>query len=386
MDRRSRLMATMRGAAVDRPAISFYEIGGFLVNPSDKNPYNVYNSPDWQPLLELAENHTDIIRMMSPVRKDSHISWENAVINASFEKHVKIESWEKGDSKYSRINYFVGNKKLSSVSRRDKSLDTVWTIEPLIKTREDVHTYLDLPDEVFAEHIDCQPLFDQEELLGDRGIVMVDTEDPVCAVAGLFTMEEFALFAFTEPDLCHSMLQKHARIIQRRTEIVSREFPGHLWRIFGPEYITPPFFPPSMFDDFVVKYDAPMISAIQDQGGFARIHCHGNVKEVLPAIVDMGADAIDPLEPPCQGNIELAEARKLYGDKLVLFGNIEVSDIENMSSDKFRQVVKKSIVEGSSGSGRGFVLMPSASPYGRDISALTIDNYHIMVEEACKEF
>jgi hypothetical protein len=232
MNGKNRLMATMRGELVDRPAVSFYEIGGFIVNPSDQDPYNIYNSPSWQPLLELAENSTDIIRMMSPVRKDSHLSWENAVINSSFEKHVKLETWEEEDSKYSRINYFVGNKKLSLVSRRDKSLDTVWTIEPLIKTSEDVLTYLDLPDEIFAEHIDCQPLFEQEELLGDRGIVMVDTEDPVCAVAGLFTMEEFALFAFTEPDLCHKLLQKHARIIQRRTEIVRGSFPD----IFG-EYL-----------------------------------------------------------------------------------------------------------------------------------------------------
>ena len=68
---RERLMATLRGEPIDRPPVSFYEIGGFRIDPSDPDPYNIYNSPDWQPLLKLAEERTDIIRMMSPVRARS---------------------------------------------------------------------------------------------------------------------------------------------------------------------------------------------------------------------------------------------------------------------------------------------------------------------------
>lgn len=66
MTRRERLMATVRGEPVDRPAVSFYEIGGFKVDPSDPDPFNIYNSADWQPLLQLAEEKTDLIRMRPP--------------------------------------------------------------------------------------------------------------------------------------------------------------------------------------------------------------------------------------------------------------------------------------------------------------------------------
>ena len=71
MTRRERLMATLRGEPVDRPPVSFYEIGGFRIDPADPDPYNVYNSADWRPLIELAEERTDIIRMISPVRDRS---------------------------------------------------------------------------------------------------------------------------------------------------------------------------------------------------------------------------------------------------------------------------------------------------------------------------
>jgi len=53
--RRERLMRTLRGEPVDRPAVSFYEIGGIPMDPTDPDSFNIYNSPDWQPLLQLAE-------------------------------------------------------------------------------------------------------------------------------------------------------------------------------------------------------------------------------------------------------------------------------------------------------------------------------------------
>ncbi len=71
MTSRERLMATLRGEPVDRPAVNFYEIGGFDVDPSDPDEFNVYHDPSWRPLLQLAEERTDLIRMRSAVRSRS---------------------------------------------------------------------------------------------------------------------------------------------------------------------------------------------------------------------------------------------------------------------------------------------------------------------------
>ena len=210
---------------------------------------------------------------------------------------------------------------------------------------------------------------------------MVDTEDPVCAVAALFTLEDFSVFAFTEPELCHKLLEKHARYIHKRTEKVAREFPGRLWRIYGPEYVTEPLLPAPFFEDYVVRYTGPMVSKIKENGGIVRIHSHGRIKNVVDYFIQMGADATDPIEPPPHGDVDLKYMREKYGKQLVLFGNIEIADIEHMPSDQFRNLVRKSIADGTSGEGRGFVLTPSSAPYGRTISELTFRNYQIMVEE-----
>lgn len=385
MTSRERLIATLNGQTVDRPAVSFYEIGGFNINPEDPGEYNIYNSPSWRPLLELAWNSTDIIRLVSPVRADSHISWSSETSKAGNGDRIqKQKVWEEGDNRYTRLSYKFGGKTLTSLTRRIKDLDTVWTVEPLLKNTDDVRTFLQLPDELFEEQIDIEPMLRQEAELGENGIVMVDTEDPVCAAATLFNLEDFTLFAFTDKELCHKLLEKHARYIYHRTEKTAMDFPGRLWRIYGPEYVSEPFLPPDLFEEYVVRYDRPMIEMIHSGNGFARIHAHGRIKGILDQIVTMGADAIDPIEPPPSGDANLDVVRQKYGQDLVLFGNLEISDIENMPSDAFRKLVKKSIREGTRGKGRGFVLMPSASPYGREISALTMRNYQVIVEEINK--
>ncbi|MHB1318486.1 MAG: hypothetical protein ACYCYF_07715 [Anaerolineae bacterium] len=123
-----------------------------------------------------------------------------------------------------------------------------------------------------------------------------------------------------------------------------------------------------------------LIAAIQHHGGYARLHCHGRIGAVLDAIAEMGPDALDPIEPPPQGDVSLGDVRKRYGRQMVLFGNLEVSEIESLPTDQFRERVLRALAEGSAGSGRGFVLLPSSCPYGRELSALTLRNYEAMVE------
>ena len=107
MTRRERLMATLRGEPVDRPAVSFYEIGGFPIDPSDPDPFNVYNDPSWQPLLQLAEDQTDLIWMRLP---QVHLPVENPF--------ATTETFLQDGSQYTRTTWRIGGRTLTSLSRR----------------------------------------------------------------------------------------------------------------------------------------------------------------------------------------------------------------------------------------------------------------------------
>jgi hypothetical protein len=88
---------------------------------------------------------------------------------------------------------------------------------------------------------------------------------------------------------------------------------------------------------------------------------------------------LDPIEPPPQGDIMLREVRQTYGRDMVLFGNIEASELEQLSTEAFETRVHQALGEGTAGEGRGFVLMPSSCPYGREIPAQVMRNYETMV-------
>ena len=374
MTRRERLMRTLRGETVDRPPVNFYEIGGQFADPHDPDPFNVYNSPEWWPLLRLAEEESDLIRMRSPgVRPKAD--------NCSAE-FFKVETFTHHGSLYTRRTLTVAGRTMTSLTRRDPGINTVWTVEHLLKDVDDVRAYLELPDEVFAYEYDVKSLHEEEERLGDAGIVMVDTADPICLAADLFSMEDYTVFAYTEPALFHRLLEKHARHLYERTEYVAREFPGHLWRIYGPEYASEPYLPPHLFREYVVRYTGPMVKIIQRYGGYVRIHSHGRLKNILPYIAEMEPDGLEPIEPPPQGDVQLIDVRREYGQQMVLFGNIEASEIETLPPAQFEKRVAQALHEGTYGEGRGFVLMPSASPYGRHISPDVLTNYKTMIRLA----
>ena len=322
-----------------------------------------------------------IIRMMSPVRQRS-IDPTASTTGAVRREFFREETREEGSCRFTRTVVNIDNRQLTQVTRRDCDLDTVWTIEHLLKTIDDLKAYLLIPDEAFSETIDLSPLEAEEADLGDKGIVMVDTEDPLCAAASLFGMADYTVIALTEQALFHQLLEKLARPIHRRTAEVSRLFPGRLWRIYGPEYATPPYLPPRLFEEYVVRYVRPMVQMIQEHGGFVRIHSHGRLKDVLPHIEALGADALDPIEPPPQGDVQLIDVRQRYGKQLVLFGNLEIADIEQLPPAQFEKKVARALEEGTHGEGRGFVLLPSASPYGRHISSTTMQNYETIVRLA----
>ena len=121
---------------------------------------------------------------------------------------------------------------------------------------------------------------------------------------------------------------------------------------------------------------------IQQYGGYARLHSHGRLRGILPAIARMRPDGLDPLEPPPQGDMALWEIKAAIGRDTVLLGNIEAADIENLPTADFERRVVTALREGTAGDGRGFILHPSACPYGRTITARTMANYETMLRLA----
>jgi hypothetical protein len=341
-------------------------------NPDDLDPFNIYSHPSWRPLLELAREKTDRIVMRGVAFKD--------VLPDPIEEIATQESFMRNGSRFTVRTIQIGNHTLTSCTRRDPDVNTIWTVEHLLKNVQDLKAFLQLPVQETTGSLDPTPVLEAERRLGETGIVMIDTPDPLCLAASLFEMGEYTVVAMTESGLFRRLLDRFALLLHSKTEAVANMLPGRLWRIYGPEYASPPYLPPRLFRDYVCGYDASMVAAIRRSGGFARIHSHGNLRRILDDIVSMGAAGLDPIEPPPQGDVELAYVRRKYGKQLVLFGNLEVSDIENLPTAEFTEKVKQALDEGTAADGSGFVLMPSSCPCGRELSNRALRNYEKIIE------
>jgi len=371
-------MATLRGEPVDRPAVSFYELDSLHGYPAGADSDAFFSDPSWQSLMAFVAERVDRIVMCGVAFSDAPTS--------PVEEATTRETWtDEAGSTFTRETVRTGRRTLTSLRRRDPDIFTVWTLEHLLKDADDLEAWLDLADALGSDPTrigrpDPTGVLAVEEGLGDDGIAMIDTGDPLCAIAPLFQMGQYTIVAMTENKLMHRALELAARFLQPRIEAISEALPGRLWRIYGPEYATPPYLPPRLFEEYVTRYVTPMVDSIHRHGGYARIHSHGRIKEVLDHIVGTGCDGLDPIEPPPQGDTELSYVRQRYGDQLVLFGNLEASDIVNLSADQFAEKVARALREGTSGTGRGFVLLPSSMPYGRKLSVQASRNYRIIVE------
>lgn len=68
---------------------------------------------------------------------------------------------------------------------------------------------------------------------------------------------------------------------------------------------------------------AQVIEPMKAQGIIPLLHSDGDVHDMIPTIIDVGFQVLQPLQP-C-GKLDIYEVKERWGDRLCLFGNIDVT-------------------------------------------------------------
>ena len=127
MTRRERLMATLAGLPVDRPAVSFYELNALDQDPGDEDPYNIYSHPSWKALLDLTREKTDHIVM----RK---LPFENPLPkNIQNSEHI-----DDNNSLHTTQTLNTNKHTFNCRTQRDLNIDTIWHLEHWLKHVQDL--------------------------------------------------------------------------------------------------------------------------------------------------------------------------------------------------------------------------------------------------------
>jgi uroporphyrinogen-III decarboxylase len=358
MNPRERLLTVLERKIPDRVPISTYELAGF----DTKSAWN--NEPSYAPLMEVIREKTDCVAMWNPGSDETFLASSAPVeVDGESEREGEITTWRR------RIRTPRGD--LTQTTRTTDGIRTVWQTEHWCKSPEDVDRALSVPyhpldwDASDFERISAE--------VGDRGIVMASIMDPLCLAADLMSFGDYTVWAMTETDhFTRTLDALHERLMENLRRMLEVNVVD-LYRICGAEYATPPYMPPHLFERFVVGYTKEMTDLIHERGGMVRLHCHGKIGEVLDMIGETGADAIDPCEAPPDGDITLGRVKQRAGDRMCIFGNLQLKLLEHGSLDDVEGEVRSCMEAAKTGG--GYVIMPTSAPINTPLSAKTERNY-----------
>ena len=102
---------------------------------------------------------------------------------------------------------------------------------------------------------------------------------------------------------------------------------------------------------------ARMFEAIHAGGKVAMIHSDGDLRAIIPDLVDIGLDIYNPLQPDV---MDPYEVKRLYGDRLSFHGGVSVQQfLPFATAEEVRREVRRMLVQ--LGAGGGFIIAPTHS-------------------------
>jgi len=250
--------------------------------------------------------------------------------------------------------------------------DQAFVIDHPIKAPEDLEKYY-FPD----------PNADGRTDIPEIAVKMAEKEDLAVScwlpglceftVANLMGLRSFALFLHKYPNLLEKILNSLTIFIIKLGKALIDVGVEVLW--FGNDTANRngPFLPPRLHKKFFVPRLKKSVDSFHRKGAKVIQHSDGKVDMLMEDWLFIGVDAIHPFEP--QAEMDIAQIKRSYGDKVCIMGNIDVSHTLPFGSkdDVRNEVIEK--IKACAPNG-GYVLTSSNSIF----KAIPVENVMTMVK------
>ena len=330
----------------------------------------LYNDPPiWEAYIDCAKklNIDSLMDGYFPLTFPEEISDEEK----EFEKFIVFRNEERIVVQKSRVVnskriwndkvavYYIADPPTESVNPSDIGLPTVpnkWeSLEGVSK--------IDLGPEGLKK---------TKEMLGNQGLLGVF----LTYSAALHNQESIYNY-YDNPD-------KHEQWALERVEAVERRFDKIMQMNEKPDFLcvggsgTLVFQSVDIFRQLAFPAVKRGIELATAAGIHTHVHSCGPEKELVKIMAEeTDLTVIDPLEIPPMGNCNLSELKKLYGDKIVLKGNLHTTEVMLRGTvDEVIAASKKAIDDAAEG---GRFILSTGDQCGRDTP---LENLYAMIETA----
>lgn len=219
----------------------------------------------------------------------------------------------------------------------------------------------------------------RRDLLAPRSMFVPGGGTGLTGVYASVGLQRFCEWIHDYPDLVEAVLWRHAEDNARWAALAAKErlcplffigediaFKGRL--MFSPSWLRRVFFPQMRI------LCEPLVHA----GIKVIFHSDGDVTEVLDDLLDLGIAGLNPIEP--LAGMDIAYLKKRYGDRLILVGNVDCSQVLPLGSvEDVRRAVRQCVRTASPGGGHFIGSSSEITP------ATPLENVFAFYE-ACREF
>ena len=133
-----------------------------------------------------------------------------------------------------------------------------------------------------------------------------------------------------------------------------------------------PFMSPNQFSEFVTPYLSDLIKGYREQNYYSIKHTDGNIMPILDQLVACKPHALHSLDP--QGGVDIAEIKKLVGDKVCLIGNVNCGLMDTGSKAEIIESARYALKNGMPGG--GYIFSTSNCIY----TGMKLENYETILD------
>ncbi|MBM3190133.1 MAG: hypothetical protein FJZ90_15605, partial [Chloroflexi bacterium] len=133
-----------------------------------------------------------------------------------------------------------------------------------------------------------------------------------------------------------------------------------------------PFLRPAMFAEVVTPYLTQLIAGMRAMGFYVIKHTDGDIMPILDDLVSANPHALHSIDP--QANVDIAEVKRLVGDRVALIGNVNCGLLSSGTDEQVIASARYALRHGMPGG--GYVFSTSNCIY----TGMPLERYELMLD------
>ena len=264
-------------------------------------------------------------------------------------------------------------RRVSNFAPNDPVITT--TIDYPVKTPEDWRALLGMRRRVldgFTGEYSLGTVSEAVDLMGGDGMPSVGLGPAYSGLASRRGMQGFMVDLMDYPDLMDELFAVERQIMERNIEAFLASPTEVAW--LDVCWATGSNLGPKLFERWALPDVVRAMEVVRRKPGkYLGLYTLGRIRDLMPMFVDAGVHFVETIEPN-EGDITLADAKRLYGKTMCLMGNFDCLVLARGSVEDAREETKRCLREGMEGG--GYVLVT-----GDEVPAdAKLDNLKAMVE------